>query len=142
MVNEPYRRVVFQPTRFPENNFNAPPPPPAAVPQAQGKFNEYVARGLAYIQYINRMLKSSSSFFEKYSPVIQEVPKMYHLAKAFNELKGGAENSQENNQGNSEETNQEEIQDNNENKNQEEIQASRQPKHEQTFDGPGPTLFI
>ncbi len=90
MVNQNYHTIVFQPvgsaydflptgnTILQSNNIRS---------QVTGKVNEYLARGLAYIQYIIKMLQSSTPFFEKYGPVLQEVPKMYHLVKAFNGIK-------------------------------------------------------
>lgn len=93
MVNQNYHTVVFQPVRntpfnyFPQGNTIARTE--NVRNQISGKVNEYIARTLTYIQYIIRMIESSTPFFDKYGPVLQEVPKMYHLVKAFNEIKDG-----------------------------------------------------
>lgn len=50
------------------------------------KINEYFFRGLIYIQQILDLLLSTSPFLEQYGPILQELPKMYHLVKAFNEV--------------------------------------------------------
>lgn len=90
MVNQNYHTIIFQPVRSanylsPNNNLLLQPG--YIRTQVVGRVNEYLARGLAYIQYIIKMLQSSTPFFEKYGPVLEEVPKMYHLVKAFNGIK-------------------------------------------------------
>jgi len=85
--------------------------------QVSGKVSFYLARALAYIDYIIRMIQSSSPFFEKYRPVFQDIPKMYHLVKAFQEVKN----------------------------NQEEKESENNMKIEgesKTYNGPSPKLFI
>ena len=119
MVNHNYHTVVFQPVRntpfnyFPQQG-NTIVRPGNVRTQIYGKVNEYVARALAYIQYIIRMIESSTPFFDKYGPVLQEVPKMYHLVKALNEIKDGGTLERNN------EVNNDEI----------------------TYEGPPPRLFI
>jgi len=90
-MNQHYPTVVFQPERITDYMFT-----PHGYTKSQftdvrsnisGKLNYYLARALAYIQYIIRMIQSSAPFIEKYQPVLNDLPKMYHLVKAFNELK-------------------------------------------------------
>lgn len=50
------------------------------------RINKYVLRALAYIQSILQFLRSCSPFFERYGKVISEIPKLYHLFRAINEL--------------------------------------------------------
>jgi len=108
MVNQNFHTVVFQPIRSTPYNYfpqgNTIVRPRSIRTQISGKVNEYVARALAYIQYIIRMIESSTPFFDKYGPVLQEVPKMYHLVKAFNEIKDGGSRDQNSDLTNGDET--------------------------------------
>ena len=118
MVNQHFHTYIFQPIRNPNyyvanNNLLT-----NTRFQVRGKVNEYFLKALGYIQYIIRMLQSESQFIKKYTPVIQELPKMYHLAKAFNELKAEEDKV---------------------NKGKDEAYTTEQNR---TYKEPGPTLFI
>ena len=117
MVNQHFHTIVFQPVnsqnRYVRNDLFT-----NTRNQVVGNFNKYFVKALAYIQYIIRMLQSSSKVIEKYGPVMEELPKMYQLVKAFNELK-------------EEETK--------ENKDDDAYHTTEQNR---TYVGPSPTLFI
>jgi len=55
------------------------------------KINEYVARALYYIDYIIRMIQSSSPYIEKVQPFLEDLPTMYQLMKAFQQLSNAEE---------------------------------------------------
>lgn len=50
------------------------------------KINEYIARALYYIDYIIRMIQSSSPYIEKVQPYLEDLPTMYQLMKAFQQI--------------------------------------------------------
>src|SRR5690625_4216668 len=55
------------------------------------KINEYIARALYYIDYIIRMIQSSSPYIEKVQPLLDDLPTMYQLMKAFQQLSNAEE---------------------------------------------------
>lgn len=57
----------------------------APVKNVTFKINEYFFKALFYIKKILDILLQTSPIFEQYGPIIQELPKMYHLMKAINE---------------------------------------------------------
>lgn len=64
----------------------------------RAQLNKYVLRALAYIQAILELLRSCSPFFKQYGKVISEIPKLYQLFRAFQELnqaEGNKRTSQE-----------------------------------------------
>lgn len=93
MVNQNYHTVFFRPVSY--NNYTYVPVGNNNIRMASlrsnvtYKINEYFLRGLAYIQYILKLLISSSPFIDQYGPVIKELPKMYTLVKAFKEISSG-----------------------------------------------------
>src|SRR5699024_4535634 len=50
------------------------------------KINEYIAKALYYIDYIIRMIQSSSPYIERMQPILEDLPTMYQLVKAFQEI--------------------------------------------------------
>lgn len=91
MVNQNFHTIHFQPVR---DYFNYYPnqiimnPGPARV-QSSFLTNDYIVRGLNIIQYIVRFIQSTSAYIEEHMGVIRELPKMYHILKAFHEIKQG-----------------------------------------------------
>src|SRR5690625_1041257 len=90
MVNPNYHTVVFQqPVHYFDGyagvgNFQRAVSP--IRDNVTYKINEYFLRGIAYIQYVMRLLINSSPYIEQYGPVIKELPKMYQIVKAFKEI--------------------------------------------------------
>lgn len=83
----------YEPIYYPAGNYYDVNPVggylPFQPPTARGilyKINEYFFRGLVYIQNVLELLLSTSPFFEQYGPILEELPKMYHLVKAINEV--------------------------------------------------------
>lgn len=117
------RTVSFAPTGpyspyFPQFQYTLSYTPPEK--SVRDRVTHYVLRALSVIEKIIRLLRSSSPFFEQYSPVLKQLPNMYKMIKLIQEVQ------------------QEDVRDTNDHndKAKNEVRERRQSKE------PRPTLFI
>lgn len=122
MIHEPFNRTFhFQPVGpysgyLPQFQYTATYTPPEK--KIRERVTYYFLRTLIVIQSALRLLKSSSPFFEQYSPLLKQLPNMYKMIKLIQDV---------------------DIEDDAHKDSQNEKTTTKKDKHSEV---PTPTLFI
>lgn len=93
MINVMYPYYVQPPTpSLPKYNVSSRPSMHSfrhlSENSVKSKIKTYLLKAIVYIKYILEAIKSSSPFFQQYGPLMQEIPKMYKILKAFKQNEG------------------------------------------------------
>lgn len=94
VVNQNFHTVFFQPVKhgayiFTPSGYSNNPVPYTSTAY---RINAYLYRGFAYVNRILKMLISSSPYIDQYGPMIRDLPKIYHIMKAFKEIQKNEQN--------------------------------------------------